>query len=228
MANTLFPHAHGTDGQNHSQIVHGILGQIIFRGNRLAEARKTELANLEDLFRELRLRMEQRGFRTLSLSLPDTPEPTQVEASIQSPFPGRVQAQDNSQDTGAGSGGPNNSNSGNHFSDNISVGVDIGETPGRSRPSLSSPVAATSRTWPGTTGLANTSNTLTVAEEVDPETTAEALSMPLAAQPSPAIFPLTPSGGAGDTISSNLEFLDTIGISSHEFLSIVDQIGNHD
>ena len=237
MANTLFPNAHGTDGQNHSQTAHTILDEIIFRGNRLAEARKTELANLEGIFQELRMIMEQRGFRTLSLSLSGSPEPGQMEASVRVPVPAQGQAQGDSQDTGGGNGGPNNRNAGNRFSDDISVGANISETAGRSRPASSSPAAATSRTWPGTTGLANTTNTMTAAEHIGPKTATEALSMPLAGggdgtgltpQPSPAIFPLTPSGGGGDAVSSNLDFLDTIGISSHEFLSIVDQIGNHE
>ncbi|KAL4814526.1 hypothetical protein BDW67DRAFT_186725 [Aspergillus spinulosporus] len=57
MAETLLPHA--TQGQSYSHEVHSILDEMIFKRNRLATARKTELTHLETLFRELAARVER-------------------------------------------------------------------------------------------------------------------------------------------------------------------------
>lgn len=69
MANSLFPDA--TDKHSYSEEAHGILDEMIFKGNRLAAARKTELAHLEGLFGELTLRVERYGLQTLSLTTPE-------------------------------------------------------------------------------------------------------------------------------------------------------------
>ena len=69
MATTLFPHA--AEGQSYSTEAHAILDDMIYRGNRLATARKTELTHLEGLFRELGARIERRGLQTLTLASPD-------------------------------------------------------------------------------------------------------------------------------------------------------------
>lgn len=69
MANTLFPQA--CDSETHSQVAHAILDEMIYKGNRLAEARKAELNHLEMLFGELAARIERRGLQTLTLFSPD-------------------------------------------------------------------------------------------------------------------------------------------------------------
>ncbi|KAJ5355331.1 uncharacterized protein N7496_012543 [Penicillium cataractarum] len=69
IANSLFPKA--TDKDNFIEEAHNVLDEMIFKGNRLATARKTELAHLEGLFAELTVRVEQYGLQTLSLATPE-------------------------------------------------------------------------------------------------------------------------------------------------------------
>lgn len=135
MATTLFPHA--AEGQSYSTEAHAILDEMIYKGNRLATARKAELIHLEGLFRELGARIERRGLPTLTLASPE-----QNVTSL---------TQDAEEDM-----------------------------------------------------------TLT-----DPAT----MTPPMIGDPSCSPSALPP-------IASNLEFLENIGISSDEFLSIVNQIGN--
>lgn len=141
MANTLFPRA--SDSQASSQEAHSILDEMIYKGNRVAAARKAELTHLEMLFRELAARIERRGLPTLTLSSP-------------------VQNQND----------------------------EMGNAP-----------------------------TDEQQEEVmTADHVAAALSMAADASCSPSVLPpMMPSG---------LEFLDTIGISSYEFTSIVNQMSN--
>lgn len=72
MANTLFPHA--TDGQWFSEQAHSVFDEMIFKGNKLAAARKTELTHLEGLFQELAVRIERYGLQTLALTTPQNTE----------------------------------------------------------------------------------------------------------------------------------------------------------
>lgn len=138
MANVLFPRV--PDSQTSSQDAHAILDEMVHKGNRLAEVRKTELAHLETLFQELGARIERRGLQTLTLST----SPDQANTGITN---------------------------------------DPGEEPqGRAFP--------------------------TDHEEID------SLHSPL-----PSALAQAPN---------HPELLDNIGISSYEFLSIVDQIGNQD
>ncbi|GAD93971.1 Zn(II)2Cys6 transcription factor [Paecilomyces variotii No. 5] len=141
MANSLFPNA--LNGENYSQEAHSILDEMIYKGNRLAAARKTELTHLEMLFQELAVRIERRGIQTLTLSSPDQNR-EDVEADT----------------------------AGEHQEDEMPM---------------------------------------------DPD--AMSLSIPGDASCSPSAVGQIPSG---------LEFLDHIGISSDEFMSIIDRIGNPD
>lgn len=68
MAKTLFPHA--TEGQGYSEQAHSIFDEMVFKGNKLAAARKTELSHLEGLFQELAVRIERYGLQTLALTTP--------------------------------------------------------------------------------------------------------------------------------------------------------------
>ncbi|EAA63258.1 hypothetical protein AN3290.2 [Aspergillus nidulans FGSC A4] len=70
MASALFPNI--TESQDYIDIqdAYAILDQMVVRGNRLAGARKSELVQLETLFRELSARIERRGLETLILPCP--------------------------------------------------------------------------------------------------------------------------------------------------------------
>ncbi|KAL2848218.1 fungal-specific transcription factor domain-containing protein [Aspergillus pseudodeflectus] len=70
MANTLFPLEVESQGQDFSADAHAIVDEMIAKGNKLAAARKTELAHLETLFRELAARIERYGLQTLTLATP--------------------------------------------------------------------------------------------------------------------------------------------------------------
>ncbi|KAL3493276.1 fungal-specific transcription factor domain-containing protein [Aspergillus germanicus] len=71
MATTLFPLEVESQGHhNFSADAHGILDEMIGKGNKLAAARKTELTHLESLFRELAARIERYGLQTLTLTTP--------------------------------------------------------------------------------------------------------------------------------------------------------------
>lgn len=70
MTKTLFPHA--TEGQGYSEQAHSVFDEMVFKGNRLAAARKTELSHLEGLFQELAVRIERHGLQTLALTVPQT------------------------------------------------------------------------------------------------------------------------------------------------------------
>lgn len=141
MANALFPHL--DDGKTYSQQAHSILDEMVFKGNRVAQMRKSELSHLETLFDELVQHAERRGLQPLSLSVP--PE-TEIEL-------GNISCED-----GHGGGYP---------------------------------------------------------------THTEPAAVPMAKDPPP----LSPQLHSGTT---NHEFLGNIGISSYEFLSIMDQMGNPD
>lgn len=73
MANTLFSHA--TESAEYSVKAHAILDEMIFKGNRLAAARKTELSHLEGLFHELAMRIKHYGLQELFLTTPEHTEP---------------------------------------------------------------------------------------------------------------------------------------------------------
>ncbi|KAJ5231508.1 uncharacterized protein N7469_006096 [Penicillium citrinum] len=69
IANSLFPSA--TDEHDYHQEAHSILDEMIFKGNKLAAARKEELSHLEGLFSELTARVERYGLQTLTLTTPE-------------------------------------------------------------------------------------------------------------------------------------------------------------
>ncbi|CAI7582224.1 unnamed protein product [Penicillium bialowiezense] len=69
MAATLFPHS--TAGYEYSEQAHSVFDEMIFKGNKLATARKTELSHLEELFRDLGMRIESHGLQTLTLTTPE-------------------------------------------------------------------------------------------------------------------------------------------------------------
>lgn len=144
MASTLFPGV--ADDQGYAQQAHAILDEMISKGNKIAEVRRTELVHLENLCQELAVRSEQRGLQTLTLAGPEGSE-------------------------------------------------------------------------------ADTDNNMTGRAEQEPATLAPDSGMvpPLMSEHPPSSLPdLDPQ------MSNNLELLDDIGISSGEFFSIVDQMGNQD
>jgi proline utilization trans-activator len=146
MASALFPNI--TESQDYIDIqdAYAILDQMVVRGNRLAGARKSELVQLETLFRELSARIERRGLETLIL-----PCPAQSDHA--------------------------------EYFTRMDGGEDV-----------------------NVSGLAGAAG----AAEVTP------LSMP----GSPSVL----NGAGAGVQASNLDFLDSIGISSYEFFSLVNQI----
>lgn len=76
MTRTLFPRV--ADGEAGSHNAHSILDEMICKGSKLAEVRKTELTQIESLFQQLATRIEQQGLQTLTLS---SPEQSVVSAS---------------------------------------------------------------------------------------------------------------------------------------------------
>ncbi|OJJ42129.1 hypothetical protein ASPZODRAFT_20775 [Penicilliopsis zonata CBS 506.65] len=69
MANTLFSRA--TEGAEYIEKAHIILDEMISKGNRLAIARKTELAHLQGLFHELSIQIKHYGLQELFLTTPE-------------------------------------------------------------------------------------------------------------------------------------------------------------
>jgi hypothetical protein len=159
MASILFPTV--TEGQQASlQDAYSILDQMIDKGNKLASARKSELVQLEMLFRDLAARTERSGLEMLVLPLPVPPAvPLPSGASLAPDHVagnGHIDAQDPAP---------------------APVPVDIAHGP-------------------------------------------ESLPLSLAVDPGSD----SPSEIVHD--SANVDFLDSIGISSYEFFSLVNQIGN--
>lgn len=163
MTRTLFPRV--VDGEWCSQAAHGILDEMIRKGNRITEVRKGELTHLEKLFQELAARIEQQDLQTLSLSR--SPDDLVVINDSEQQFNTVTweQQQQQQQPAEDGKGFP----------------ADI---------------------------------------TTDPETIDLSIVNPDAQQPD--LNPTFPQE------TSDLDFLDNIGISSYEFLSIVDQIGGQD
>ena len=160
MTRTLFPRV--VDGEWCSQAAHGILDEMIRKGNKIAEVRKGELTHLEKLFQELAARIEQQNLQTLSLSR--SPDDLVIINGPEQQY-NTVNWEQQQQQTEDGKGFP----------------TDISTDPGAIDLSI-----------------------------VNPD-----------AQP-----PDLPSALPQE--ASDLDFLDNIGISSYEFLSIVDQIGGQD
>ncbi|KAL4799571.1 hypothetical protein BDV19DRAFT_400798 [Aspergillus venezuelensis] len=162
MAGALFPNVMEAQEFNYVRAAYEILDTMISRGNRLADARKSELVQLEMLFRELAGLIERRGMETLVLP----PAPAMSDSTVPAPeYFLRLGME-------------------NHVSDDATAA-------GGSASSL--PVSGTD-TIPGlTTGSSATGD------------------------------PGSPSALAQ---APNLDFLDSIGISSYEFFSLVDQIGH--
>lgn len=69
MTRTLFPHV--ADGEACSNSAHSVLNEMITKGNKLAQVRKSDLIQIESLFEELSAQIERHGFQTLTLSTPD-------------------------------------------------------------------------------------------------------------------------------------------------------------
>jgi proline utilization trans-activator len=69
MASALFPDV--VNFNDCHDMAHQILDDLVYRGNRVAQARRSELCHLEDLCSELISRGQQRGLQTLHLLVPD-------------------------------------------------------------------------------------------------------------------------------------------------------------
>lgn len=69
MANALFPDV--ADFGSCNEMAHQILNDLVYRGNRVARARRSELRHLEDLCSELISRGQQKGLQPLHLLGPD-------------------------------------------------------------------------------------------------------------------------------------------------------------
>jgi hypothetical protein len=67
MASTLFHSI--ADDQDFASKAHEILDELIYKGNRVAQARKTELLNLQNLCLELNRQSEQHGLQPLALGI---------------------------------------------------------------------------------------------------------------------------------------------------------------
>ncbi|KAL4930320.1 uncharacterized protein BDV17DRAFT_297781 [Aspergillus undulatus] len=151
MAGALFPNV--TESQDYIKEAYTILDTMIARGNKLAAARKSELVQLEKLFRELAARIERRGLETLILP----------------------------------------------------------------------PAPAMSDTYPGPGPMAAAEHFLRLEQHDDTNNLpvsgpgADMIGLSMAGDPSsPSVLAQAP----------NMDFLDSIGISSYEFFSLVDQIGH--
>jgi hypothetical protein len=70
MANALFPDV--VDFNSCHEMAHQILNDLVYRGNRVAQARRSELCHLEDLCSELISRGQRKGLQILHLSGPDS------------------------------------------------------------------------------------------------------------------------------------------------------------
>lgn len=73
MTRTLFPHV--ADGEACSNSAHSILNEMISKGNKLAQVRKSDLIQIESLFGELSAQVERHGLQTLTLSTPENEYP---------------------------------------------------------------------------------------------------------------------------------------------------------
>lgn len=73
MARAMFPTA--VDEQDYIQQAHTIVNEMISKGNRIAQARKTELLRLESLLEEFVTRSNRHGLQVFDLSCPDVWEP---------------------------------------------------------------------------------------------------------------------------------------------------------
>lgn len=97
IANSLFPSA--TDRHDYHEEAHSILDEMIFKGNKLAAARKEELSHLEGLFSELTARVERYGLQTLTLTTPE-----HIRNEIESQQPDLQQFQSTAMNTGSNTG----------------------------------------------------------------------------------------------------------------------------
>ncbi|RDK45493.1 hypothetical protein M752DRAFT_324424 [Aspergillus phoenicis ATCC 13157] len=91
MAGAVFPNVTEGENQNCMNDAHLILDQMIQRGNKLAAARKSELVQLEKLFREVAERIERRGLETLTLPTSLAAVPPQSELGSDYLIAGRVE-----------------------------------------------------------------------------------------------------------------------------------------
>ncbi|KAI9373628.1 hypothetical protein BJX61DRAFT_533025 [Aspergillus egyptiacus] len=155
MAGALFPTV--TEPQTCMADTYAILDHMVARGNKLAAARKSELVQLETLFRELVARIERRGLEILTLEVP---------------VPGIFLPSGDVADHANGNGGGQDGDGG------AGTGTGVGN---------------------GLMGTGSDSIAMSVAGE----------------SASPSVLAQAP----------NLDFLDSIGISSCEFFSLVNQIG---
>ncbi|GLB07486.1 hypothetical protein AtubIFM57258_002827 [Aspergillus tubingensis] len=101
MAKAVFPNVTEGENENCMNDIHLILDQMIQRGNKLAAARKSELAQLEKLFQEVADRIERRGLETLTLptSLAAVPPPSELGSEFM--MAGRVDRPQDSADLAA-------------------------------------------------------------------------------------------------------------------------------
>ena len=96
MANAVFP---GTDEHDYAQLTMALLDEMINRGNKVAEVRKSELMHLQTLCQELAMQSERHGLETLTLAVPEglemqsdtaAAEEAQQERSVAPPGTGAV------------------------------------------------------------------------------------------------------------------------------------------
>ncbi|KAL4907807.1 hypothetical protein BDW74DRAFT_189219 [Aspergillus multicolor] len=157
MAAALFPNVTSSQEYINIQDAYAILDQMVARGNKLAGARKTELVQLEALFRELSARIERRGLETLILPVP---APSEYGGVTAAEYLARM---DGSEDAGV----------------NANVNVPVGELAG----------GADAGAGDG---------------------------IPMSMPDSPSVL--------AAAHAPNMDILDSIGISSYEFFSLVNQI----
>ncbi|KAL2860916.1 uncharacterized protein BJX67DRAFT_386196 [Aspergillus lucknowensis] len=156
MAGALFPNV--TESQTYMEDAYSILDQMIQRGNKLAAARKSELVQLETLFRELTVRIERRGLEALTLPAPVPLPPLSECGGAHEGILARMETHE----------------------DPVGGGI--------------------------------------------PVSGADGISMAMAGAGEPS------SGSPSELAqgSANIDFLDSIGISSYEFFSLVNQMGHSD
>ncbi|RAK89325.1 Zn(II)2Cys6 transcription factor [Aspergillus costaricaensis CBS 115574] len=101
MAKAVFPNVTEGENENCMNDIHLILDQMIQRGNKLAAARKSELAQLEKLFQEVADRIERRGLETLTLPTSSAAVPPPSELGSEFMMAGRVDRPQDSADLAA-------------------------------------------------------------------------------------------------------------------------------
>lgn len=90
LSNALFSPSSADTDRAYSRAAHEILDELVLSGNRVAGARKHELARIEGLFQEFARRVEQEGLRLLTLSDQGLPDATQLNVDINTNTPAEM------------------------------------------------------------------------------------------------------------------------------------------